>query len=91
MKSWFPIAAGLVLGAAGLFAVAQYSKSAAPEVDAEPRFEGDSVFAAGAPWRERFADVELQTHDGRTVSFYDDLIKDKIVALNFMYCGCTKF
>jgi protein SCO1 len=36
-----------------------------------------------------YTNVELTTHDGRTVRFYDDLIKDKIVLINFMYTNCT--
>ena len=35
-----------------------------------------------------FPNFELTTHDGRKVRFYDDLIKDKIVVLNFMYVKC---
>jgi protein SCO1/2 len=35
-----------------------------------------------------FPNVTLVTHEGRMVRFYDDLIKDKIVLLNFMYADC---
>jgi protein SCO1 len=35
-----------------------------------------------------FPNVELTTHEGKKVRFYDDLIKDKIVTLNFMYATC---
>lgn len=39
--------------------------------------------------RERyFPNVELTTHEGKKVRFYDDLIKDKIVVINFMYANC---
>lgn len=39
--------------------------------------------------RERyFPNVELITHEGKKVRFYDDLIKDKIITLNFMYATC---
>jgi len=39
--------------------------------------------------RERhFPNVLLTTHEGRKVRFYDDLIKDKIVVINFMYVKC---
>jgi protein SCO1/2 len=31
---------------------------------------------------------ELTTHEGKKVRFYDDLIKDKIVVINFMYAQC---
>jgi protein SCO1/2 len=30
----------------------------------------------------------LRSHDGRTVHFYDDLLKGKIVLINFMYTEC---
>jgi protein SCO1 len=39
--------------------------------------------------RERhFPNVLLTTHEGRKVRFYDDLLKDKIVLINFMYVKC---
>ena len=48
--------------------------------------------AAQTP-RERIRDrnlpnVSLRMHDNRSVRFYDDLVKDKIVAINFMYAEC---
>jgi protein SCO1 len=33
--------------------------------------------------------VELLTHTGQTVRFYDDLIKDKKVVVNFIYATCN--
>ncbi len=38
--------------------------------------------------RRHFPDVDLFTHEGRKVSFYRDLIQDKLVVLNFMYATC---
>ena len=35
-----------------------------------------------------FPNVVLHTHQKRKVRFYDDLIKDKIVVINFMYAKC---
>jgi len=35
-----------------------------------------------------FPDVTLTTQDGRSVRFYDDLIKGKIVAVNLIYTSC---
>lgn len=59
-----------------------------------PRAEfHDPLGAGGAglrPWQHRFPNLELTTHQGKAVRFYDDLIKGRIVAINFMYCGCTK-
>jgi len=43
----------------------------------------------GSPWGESyFPNVELVNQDGKTVRFYDDLIKDKVVAINFIYTHC---
>jgi protein SCO1/2 len=33
--------------------------------------------------------VVLQTHDGRAVRFYDDLVKGRMVVLNMMYANCS--
>lgn len=33
--------------------------------------------------------IEVITHEGKKVRFYDDLVKDKKVAINFMYTKCT--
>ena len=35
-----------------------------------------------------FPNVELITHTGRRVRFYDDLIFDRTVLINFMYTTC---
>src|SRR5262249_4488134 len=35
-----------------------------------------------------FPNVPLRTHEGKTVRFYDDLIKGKIVTINVMYATC---
>lgn len=34
-------------------------------------------------------DVLVRDHQGRKVRFYSDLIKDKVVVLNFFYTSCT--
>lgn len=45
--------------------------------------------ARGAIWdAEYFTNTPIVTHDGRTLRFYDDLIKDKIVVVNFIYTSC---
>jgi protein SCO1/2 len=38
---------------------------------------------------QHLANIELTTHEGRTVRFYDDLVKGKVVAINFMYTTCV--
>jgi protein SCO1/2 len=39
----------------------------------------------GAAW---FTNVEVQTQDGRTLRFYDDVMKGKIVLINFFFTDC---
>jgi protein SCO1/2 len=36
-----------------------------------------------------FPNVPLITHEGKVVRFYDDLIKNKTVMINFMYASCA--
>ncbi len=40
--------------------------------------------------RRHLPNVELITQEGKKVHFYDDLVKNKIVVLNFMYTHCEK-
>lgn len=50
---------------------------------------GVPVSGAASPWGANyFPNVPLITQDGETVRFFDDLIKDKIVAINFIYTHC---
>ncbi|WP_408733502.1 SCO family protein [Pseudomonas sp. LS1212] len=45
---------------------------------------------ADTPWgRDYFPNIPLVTQDGKTVHFFDDLIKDKVVAINFIFTSCT--
>src|ERR1700724_2852032 len=39
----------------------------------------------GTEW---FTNVEVKTHDGRTLRFYDDVMKGKILLIDFMFTGC---
>jgi protein SCO1/2 len=54
------------------------------------RATGDETQASA---RERirqryFPDITLRTQDNKPVRFYEDLIKDKIVTINFFYANC---
>lgn len=50
---------------------------------------GVSSAEKGRPWGEGyFPDVLLTTHEGKQVRFYQDLLKDKVVAINFMFTSC---
>ena len=61
--------------------------------------EESRVFGSGTPagaprlansrWGANyFPNVELTTHEGKTVRFFDDLLKDKVVVINFIYTAC---
>jgi protein SCO1 len=41
--------------------------------------------------RSRFPNVPVATHEGKIVRFYDDLLKDRTVLINFMYARCGDF
>ncbi|MEZ0199753.1 SCO family protein, partial [Pseudomonas qingdaonensis] len=46
--------------------------------------------AAASPWgASYFPNIPLLTQDGEKVHFFDDLIKDKVVAINFIFTGCS--
>lgn len=48
--------------------------------------------AQAARWgKSYFPDVEVVTQDGKTLRFYDDLIKDKIFVISFLYTSCRDF
>jgi protein SCO1/2 len=45
--------------------------------------------AAGPRWgADYFPNAPLVTDEGKTVRFYDDLLKDKVVAISIVYTHC---
>jgi len=49
-----------------------------------------TVDGAREPFADRFPNVVLKTHQGKKVRFYDDLLKGKVVVINFMYASCKE-
>ncbi|WP_249673792.1 SCO family protein [Pseudomonas abieticivorans] len=46
--------------------------------------------ASATPWGEGyFPNTPLTNQDGQAVHFFDDLIKDKVVVINFIFTSCT--
>lgn len=44
----------------------------------------------GTPWgKDYFPNTALINQDGQTLHFFDDMIKDKVVAINFIFTSCT--
>ncbi|HLQ51140.1 MAG TPA: SCO family protein, partial [Terriglobales bacterium] len=57
--------------------------------------DGPKRFSAPLSAREKlrhryFPNLPLITHEGKKVSFYDDLIKGKIVTINMFYAQCDE-
>jgi protein SCO1 len=69
----------LALFGIGAAALAAAPGAGAAEV-APPRRAGK--------YSDRFPNIRLLTHDGRAVRLYDDLLKDRVVIVNFMYTEC---
>ncbi|MNF66705.1 hypothetical protein D3C76_157010 [compost metagenome] len=45
---------------------------------------------SASPWgRDYFPNTALVNQDGQTLHFFDDMIKDKVVAINFIFTACT--
>lgn len=54
-----------------------------------PQFDPSPLPAVeGTRVSDRFPNVEVQSHDGRTFRFVDDLIRDRVVLINFSYTQC---
>jgi cytochrome oxidase Cu insertion factor (SCO1/SenC/PrrC family) len=50
---------------------------------------GGPAGAASTPWgADYFPNIPLVTHEGKKVRFFDDLIKDKVVVINFIFTSC---
>ncbi|RMG66462.1 MAG: hypothetical protein D6722_14970, partial [Bacteroidetes bacterium] len=50
---------------------------------------GAEASTASSVWgADFFPNIPLVTHEGKTVRFFDDLIKDKVVMINFIFTRC---
>jgi protein SCO1 len=84
VRNWMGIITAAALLADG--GPASAHGGAAHEVD-----KTDSRPVAANRWGANyFPNVPLTTQDGKTVRFYDDLIKGKSVAINFIFTDCTE-
>jgi protein SCO1/2 len=72
---------------AGVTAAAAGTKGKASVQSSKPTV---SDLARQRIQRLHLPNVPLLTHEGRRVMFYDDLIKDKVVSLNFFFAKCDE-
>jgi protein SCO1 len=77
---------GGILGATALAGCA--TSTSTPFALADINDVGYRTFSPEERRRRRFVNNFLVTHEGEEVRFYDDLIKDKTVMINFMYVLC---
>ena len=45
--------------------------------------------ADSRPPHRRFPEIELTTHEGKRVRLYEDLLRDKVVSINFIFTRCS--
>lgn len=87
-------AAAVFVGAAALLSTAArpaHAHGDAPHGAAPAAGKPDSrPVAARRYGANYFPNVPLTTQDGKTVRFYDDLLKGRAVAINFIYTDCKE-
>lgn len=78
-RAWLAmLGAAPVTGGLGAWAEGRRAKSTGHMLSGRDRIQ-----------RHHLPNIELVAHAGRRVRFYDDLVKDKKVIVNFMYVKCT--
>lgn len=80
------LALALSLGLPALASAQNANPPHAAQADDRPAAH---AIHAGQIWgADYFPNVELTTHEGQRVRFFDDLLKDKVVLINFIYTSC---
>lgn len=64
--------------------------TAAMAFRATPAVAADQPSAAAQAMRKYFPNVELRTQEGKTVRFYDDIIKGKVLLIQWMFTRCDR-
>jgi len=64
--------------------------AAAVVLCAAPALAADQPSAAAQAMRKYFPNVELRTQEGKTVRFYDDIIKGKVLLIHWMFTRCNR-
>src|ERR1700712_4975071 len=79
---------GMIVGTLAVMAGPMRREVARAPV-ASPGPGADRSFGGEMWGASYFPNIELVTQRGERVRFFDDLIKDKVVAINFIYTTCT--
>jgi len=76
---------------AGSIAATGIAAGTPPSVKNPPSVGDNSTAAARIRIQQKnFPNVPLISHEGKQVNFYDDLIKGKVVTVNFFYAKCDE-
>src|SRR5215472_10244547 len=81
-----PRIAALLLGVMGMAGASVFLVAKSPPQKNDPY--GYFEYRRNA-MRASFPDVVLLTQDNQQKRFYDDLIKDKVVVVQFMFANCS--
>lgn len=85
----YGLAALIAIAGVGMLTGAAMISRHQPASAAPAAAVSTSSDSGGAVWGANyFPNIPLVTHDGQKVRFYDDLIKDKVVLINFIYTSC---
>jgi len=80
----------LLAGCAGLRRTPESAAGGFTEAGPDAKgLESAHTRLARQQMRRNLPNILLYTQDGEPVRFYDDLVKDRIVLINFMYTQCT--
>lgn len=71
-----------------LLGTASFAGAVVAQVGPQEKTPAGNTSARERIRKRHFPNVLLTAHTGKQVRFYDDLIKDKIVVINFMYVKC---
>lgn len=83
--------AACLLFASGLATAQTAAESQAPAPATKPvqkKFTDEQVLAGNRWGADYFPNCELLTHEGKTVRWFDDCLKDKVVVINYIYTTC---
>jgi cytochrome oxidase Cu insertion factor (SCO1/SenC/PrrC family) len=62
--------------------------ASAPAAAGNAPADAADAAAAEAKARDYFSNVELVDQDGRSLKFYDEVLKDNIVVISFIFTNC---
>ena len=74
---------------AAIGGTAAYKAMPSSDAPVTPDFPATPISARTRLQQQHLPNISLVTHEGKSVRLYDDLVKDKVVTLNFFYTGCT--